>query len=599
MKTTAEIVVKADLRDLKRLKKEMGDAFNPRGVKDLDRATGDLDTSFEDAGESARGVADALGDVVGTREGFKQLRSTIRDITNEAKRLNAELSKTQQLLAGAAAGGGGGGGGIGSINPSASGGGGRRRPSGSTPGRGGGTRRGGIMGAAAGALEAIPWAGIALGGMVMMGQSAYGNHLEREKARASTYAARTGPWAYNYPANSGAGGFPIRVGPDEGFGLSSADRARGSGNLIDAGLIGNTTNIGVGGIEGIGKAFGIGPSQAHSSFGQFMSRAGATRGADEFRLAMGLQQSHGIGLGTTGAMGRGFSRMGGGSVFHSQSSQIAKEISAGVTLGLDGSELTKYMDEQSQLLERQLDLGAQALTFDKLHAEERRMGSLVGGYMGGRITRGFAQGVSEMGYKGAGGATELQLARAAGYTPGSGVENYFKALQKMQDIGSNPELLRDYLAQYMGKKGDKATVHQRTALIQRALSAIPGMGNIHADTARRIADGEAGGLDEILGSVGALQSARGIGADLAVEAGFANKKADIGEKLNTTMQDITQATLSVMNATATFAPLLRAAALQIKVMAKIAEKASELGFVEKSMEAMEKVINWIDHHLGM
>ena len=561
-RTTAEINLKVNARALGDLERAMDDAFDPSKARDTEGAVAALGDELEEAGGSARTMAESLTEAAESRQQFKRLRDEIKGVRQEARRLNRELERTAQLMgAGGARGGGGKGGGSGLGM-----GGGTFRPrpthteassggavsASTTPGAGGGgdkTSQG--YGAMAAGLSAIPYAGMALGAFLALGGQAYGSHLGREGARRGTYAARTS----------------------------------GSQTL-------NARSF-----EDIGGEFGYKPGEAQGMYGQLMSRAGQALGTRSFRMAMGAQQTYGVDMGTAGSLIHGMQRASGGGDVGSETKgrdEFQAALTRAVRMGLDGSELTAYMQSQSQMIQQQAELGATSLNMAGYQQAEQALAGRVGGFRAQRMTSQFATGVSDIGYRGGGGATEFLLASEAGFQPGEGFESYFAAQQRMQDVGSNPELMSGYLQRFI-REG--AGEHTNIAMVQKAYSAATGGQKLHADAARAFIENPANAhaLKSGPGDAGEIGSVRGVHGDLAIEAGFEAQRADVGETVASAMQSVTESSLAMAEAMGKLAPIVDVSAQALRGLAVGAGVAADA--VKPFMDALQKLADWISENL--
>ena len=524
-RTTTTVDLKVNARELQKLDRVLGKTFDPARAKALSEAAGDLNKSFEQAAGAARGMASALEQAASTASDFSKLKQQLAAVRQEARRVRQELGAIGGVGAGATSAGGGGGGGGGSGGR---GGGGfdwgrasdRAMGDPDTAGRG---RK-----ALSHGIEAIPRLGLAAAGVMLLGGALYSSYQRAARSRRDTYAARTP--------------------------LGGSGRGR---------MPGLATGGGLHEITGTGITYGLSEAETHPMYGQMAAARGGPLSGQAFGFGMAAKYGMGVDLGTTGGLMKGLSRAGnmGGAA---QRRGIATMIGQALALGLDGSEVNKYLQDISQLVGQQAEIGQRQLDMTAFREAERALGGEVGGYQAQRIIRGFAQGVSEIGYKGAGGATEFMLATAAGYRPGQGQDSYFAALQRMQDVGSNPQLLEGYLGRFMG--GDDQGIHTRTAMIQRALQGIPGMGNVHQDTARRIAGGDRGAIREITMGVSDITEggARGVAGDLQVEAGFEARRVRAGAEMAPAMQSLTDVTITVGEAFTSLAPAIEGAAWTMK-----------------------------------
>lgn len=326
------------------------------------------------------------------------------------------------------------------------------------------------------AMKALPFVGAGIAGVLMAASKTYSRFLARETGRRGSFAARQGAQ---------------------------------TGDLT-----------GASGLEGAGQAFGYAAPAAQQMYGQFMSRAGAPLGRDAFSSGLGANFRYGVDLGEAGAQMQAFRR---GSSLGDAGAQEAFEntLRQAVGMGLDGSELSSYMQSQTQLVQRQVELGARGLDLTSFRALEGMLGGRVGGLQAQRMAREFSTGVSDIGYSGAGTASEFLLAQQAGYSPGSGTEAYFASLLKMQEISSNPELMEGYLSRFVTEGAGEA---QNITMLQRGYRAVTGT-NLHQDAARAYLGG--GGAEALM--PGAIDlGTTGVAGALQEEASFQNQLADLG-----------------------------------------------------------------------
>lgn len=469
MKTKAEISLEVNGRGLGSLNEQIEEAFDSARVEEFSSTTEEATQVLREAGGAARELSDNLEDSNDEFEGFKAAKQTIADVRRESKELNRSLRETVRLLRQTQQGGGPGRG---------AGGGGGSGPGGIvSDARGsGGDARQGRAGALAGVLAGVPIFAALAGGMAAVSRT-YGTFLARETSRRDSFAARQGAQ---------------------------------TGDLT-----------GASGLEGAGQAFGYAAPAAQQMYGQFMSRAGAPLGSDAFSSGLGANFRYGVDLGEAGAQMQAFRR---GSSLGDAGAQEAFEntLRQAVGMGLDGSELSSYMQSQTQLVQRQVELGARGLDLTSFRDLEGMLGGRVGGLQAQRMAREFSTGVSDIGYSGAGTASEFLLAQQAGYSPGSGIESYFAALQEMQDISSNPEFMEGYLSRFVTEGAGEA---QNIAMLQYAYRDVTGT-NLHQDAARAYLGG--GGAGALM--PGAIDlGTTGVAGALQEEAQFQNDLANLGE----------------------------------------------------------------------
>ncbi len=463
MKTKAEISLEVNGRGLGSLNEQIEEAFDSARVEEFSSTTEEATQVLREAGGAARELSDNLEDSNDEFEGFKAAKQTIADVRRESKELNRSLRETVRLLRQTQQGGGpgrgaGGGGGPGGIVSDA---------------RGAG---GDASGGGASAMKAIPFVGAGIAGVLMAASKTYSRFLARETGRRGSFAARQGAQ---------------------------------TGDLT-----------GASGLESAGQAFGYAAPAAQQMYGQFMSRAGAPLGSDAFSSGLGANFRYGVDLGEAGAQMQAFRR---GSSLGDAGAQEAFEntLRQAVGMGLDGSELSSYMQSQTQLVQRQVELGARGLDLTSFRDLEGMLGGRVGGLQAQRMAREFSTGVSDIGYSGAGTATEFLLAQQAGYSPGSGIESYFAALQEMQGISSNPEFMEGFLSRFVTEGAGEA---QNIAMLQRGYRGVTGT-NLHQDAARAYLGG--GGADALM--PGAIDlGTTGVAGALQEEARFQNDLAKLG-----------------------------------------------------------------------
>jgi len=283
-------------------------------------------------------------------------------------------------------------------------------------------------------------------------------------------------------------------------------------------------------LEAVGAAYGVAPSQALQEASQLSQGIGYRAGAGTYDFARAAQTAFGVGVGQTGQMLRSTGRTMGRGAGSGGEDVVARLIGSAVAAGLEGSEIAEYLSGIQGILRRQMELGQDVSSLEGMMNMERRLQTVVGGYMAGKVTQGYGQAVTGMMASGGGDtADQFMLLRAAGYTGEGGPEEYAKYMLDLQEFGAATATMPGYLQNFTGASG--LGPNMRALLVQRALSDKGGVG---ATTARALAGGIplAGAASGGMTAGGIIDAGRAGVSTVAgltqVEAGLEGKRIEAG-----------------------------------------------------------------------
>jgi hypothetical protein len=189
--TRTNLEVRVNTQDIRKADRAIRQAFDPRAVKQLHTAVAQMTRAVESMTKATASLTAQIKASATAGKGFQTLATDLAKARGEAERLNRELAR----MGGRGPGGGFGGGGSGGGGFFGFGGGGPRQyTSGSSAGMGGEARYApGQMGmptmqAAATALGAIPYVGLAAGGALMASAAYYQRAKADARSRRDTFA---------------------------------------------------------------------------------------------------------------------------------------------------------------------------------------------------------------------------------------------------------------------------------------------------------------------------------------------------------------------------------------------------------------------------
>lgn len=188
---------------------------------------------------------------------------------------------------------------------------------------------------------------------------------------------------------------------------------------------------------------------------QFTGQVGGRFNRSQFEQAFAAQTLYGVDQGTSAQLFRA-QRAGRGGGTRDPINMLAKAIGAATAQGLEGSEVNEYLETiasaQNDAAQRGLKIDTETLTNMGV-ALSRGLG--LEGPQAGRIAgniAGLAQGVVTQGAK---GPIDIQLLRAAGFSPEKG--NFLESRRKLASIqegGMDAGTMFDFMESLVGGEGD-------------------------------------------------------------------------------------------------------------------------------------------------
>lgn len=186
--TRTNMEVRVNTQDIRKADRAIRKAFDARGVKQLHTAVAQMTQAMEKMTRATASLTASIKASAEAGKGYQHLTNDLKRARQEAAQLARELDRVRGRApsGGFGGGGGGGGGGFGGGGPT-------QYNSGGSAGTGGEARyRAGQMGmptmnAAATALGAIPYVGLAAGGALMASASYYGRAKADARSRRDTF----------------------------------------------------------------------------------------------------------------------------------------------------------------------------------------------------------------------------------------------------------------------------------------------------------------------------------------------------------------------------------------------------------------------------
>lgn len=230
-----------------------------------------------------------------------------------------------------------------------------------------------------------------------------------------------------------------------------------------------------------GLSLGMDPSEAITAAGELARAAGRVVGPEEFLKASAMGRLFGV---DRGAMGKSFAAAGR-TGNDGTADGLAKTLSKAIVLGLEGSEITEYLQAQTQFLERQANQGVK-FELGGLYTIENSLKGMADPYRAQQISQGFAGYANQVGMKGVSSAIDMRLAEAFGYTGKGGMNEYAETMFRMQKGQGIEQALPQFMEAFM-LPGDQRNSPFQALILQRALSAANvGIGE---EEARQLAAG--------------------------------------------------------------------------------------------------------------
>ena len=579
MTETTEIKLKLDLRSLKEAGSLLTKVFSRSTGQQFNQEMRQVNRLLQETVRETTRIAEAMTKVDRESEAYERLADRLQAANREAKLLQQTL-RTQQGAAGAGGGGGGSGGGGGfGFKP------GFQLP---MPGQG----------AIGTALAGLPIAGGILAGAYMASMQSFGSHTAMQQSQMMTapYLMRAAA-AANYSPDR----YDI-TGPDRGLvgsALTGAGRALFGGptmlltEMRNRNAQGTRMPFDVAGLTAAGLPFGVKPQQALQTAAVLSQAMGAPAGAADLEQALGLRQTFGLGAGQIGSFRRSARRTSFGG--EAQGSQLTMSIAAALRLGLETSEISDYLQEQTGYLKSLESQGIQVVLPEMLAVQEALAGNEdtgvggigIRGFRAQAITQGFAQGAMRVGQRGLQSAGDVRLMRAMGYTGTGGPEEYARVLMEMQNPGLAARALPGYLQSFT--RGMDPGSDFTALAVQRAMSAM-GV-QVGPAEAKQLAAGAPEMMAKVQASMAAtatnssLQAqgdrfnmagrdlASATGGTIVQQAAIEQQRIDSGRKVAQAMVELESTTVNLANMFGnTLGPKVEEAAMMLERLTNVGDQ---------------------------
>jgi len=234
---------------------------------------------------------------------------------------------------------------------------------------------------------------------------------------------------------------------------------------------------------GFGAEFGYGAGEVQGAYGQFMgARGGTGMPLGDFRETLAIQRLFGVGAAQQGTFARA-GRPGGGG----EGGDIGQTIGLALAQGLAGSQLSEYLQQIAQHTGEMEQQGVKFNMKDYTGAASTMRAVGLEGLQAPRVGLGLQTGARALSAGGVTSPTQMLMLRAAGWSPESGPEGYFEAIEKLEggmDTGTMGKFLGAGVSGIAGMGGSGA---QKRTLMRRFMreAGVP----IGSDQARKIMEG--------------------------------------------------------------------------------------------------------------
>lgn len=181
----------------------------------------------------------------------------------------------------------------------------------------------------------------------------------------------------------------------------------------------------------VGTQYGMDPNQAAQFAGQLLETAGGSfRQLNEQNttFAMGLQGRFGIGPEATGMFMRGARK--GGTTGEDAEQTLMAAVRGGLTLGLEGSDLTSYMQDMASRIAQWDQTGMPVDVESATKFSAAVAGTGLGGVRGAAVAGGLLGVGRQIGTGGAQNAAQFLIARKLFGYQGGGPDAYFDMMTR-------------------------------------------------------------------------------------------------------------------------------------------------------------------------
>jgi hypothetical protein len=294
---------------------------------------------------------------------------------------------------------------------------------------------------------------------------------------------------------------------------------------------------------------GYDPTTGLQMAGQFAQAAGRPVGGAELEQAMALQRMTGVGVAQTGEAIRRMryagelSGTGGGDM-----QGVANLIGSAVSLGLEGSEISDYLREQTGFLNQMANQGI-GIDVEKMRALEGTIAQsgIAARWRADDIGRAFIGGAARTGREGPQSAEQFRLMRAFGFTGEGGMEEFFKARMAMQSPAMAEQLGMASPAEALSRFVEEMRVEGAGEFMQAGIIQ-KSFGNLGVQLgpeeamqfARGISAAEAEGTQFQIDTEAASRLVGAMGGSVRAEAGIEAERIGVGGQVAGTMQELSR-----------------------------------------------------------
>ena len=325
---------------------------------------------------------------------------------------------------------------------------------------------------------------------------------------------------------------------------------------------------------GLGANYGMDVNATAQFMSQILQLAGGNFkqiNAGNLQLAAGLDRRYGVGGDVFGAFMRGGRT--GATMGADGEKAIIDAMKQGVSLGLEGSDLSNYMRETASTL---MQFDQTGIPLDIAQLAQAVATSGFGTMRGGTIARGFREVGAQIGSSGPQNAMQFLIFRKLFGYQGGGVDDYVNAAEN----ASTGTFVEGGFQNLLGSLSQSKNPRVNGLVIQQAFSQA-GI-QIGLPEAIKVASGDqdaieqakktiAAGTQEALGLSSGGIAAAGVEATpgaARAAAGLANERIGAGERMLPAMQEFERSTTQMLKNASEFSGI-------VKDIAKVATEISK------------------------
>lgn len=254
-----------------------------------------------------------------------------------------------------------------------------------------------------------------------------------------------------------------------------------------------------------GNAAFLTREQTAQAAGQYGRTVGRGASATEFGQVEAARVTQGVDSGIGAGIFRQLRAGRGGSDSTRGNDALAGAIGDATRVGLEGSEISEYLEQLVSLQEHAAQQGVKITGegFGAVAGAMRGMG--FEGTRGAQIAGQFAGAGASLAQRGASGAVDVALLRSLGFDPSKGGDSYVDAMlagENMKSGSMDPETILKFVSSVTGGKGGKSA----------GLSLNRALGELGVKTSLRESIGMADAASGGPGGFGARLQEMGVGS---------------------------------------------------------------------------------------